>query len=57
MKKAWYTSKMLWVNAIAAIAIGVQSHYGFVISPELQGYALTAINFVLRIITKQELGE
>ena len=52
MKKPWYTSKTLWVNALAAVAAGVQSHYGYVVPPEIQAYALIAVNGLLRLITK-----
>jgi uncharacterized protein involved in exopolysaccharide biosynthesis len=55
IKKKWYLSKTMWVNAIAAVALGLQSAFGFEVSPEYQAYALVAINLVLRWITKEEL--
>lgn len=53
--KRWYTSKTLWINLIAVIALLVQSYTSFVISPEIQTAALALINFVLRLVTKQPL--
>jgi len=54
-KKKWYTSKTLWVNGVALVAIVVQGVTGFVVKPELQIAALGGINFLLRIITKEEV--
>lgn len=54
--KTWYTSKTLWVNAIAALALIVQSRYGFVIDAEIQAAILTIINLILRISTRQEIN-
>lgn len=54
-KKKWYLSKTMWVNAIAAVALGIQNAVGWEISPEIQAYALVAINMILRWITKEEL--
>jgi len=53
--KKWYTSKTLWVNGVALVAIVVQGVTGFVVKPELQIAALGGINFLLRIITKEEV--
>jgi hypothetical protein len=53
--KKWYLSKTMWVNAIAAVALGIQNAFGWQVPPEYQGYALVAINIILRIITKEEL--
>lgn len=47
--KVWYASKQLWVAAIALIATGIQAKYGFVVSPEYQGYAVTIIMLILRL--------
>jgi hypothetical protein len=55
VKKKWYLSKTMWVNAIAAVALGIQNAVGWEISPEIQAYALVAINMILRWITKEEL--
>jgi len=54
-KSKWYTSRTLWVNAIATVALGIQAQYGFVVPAEFQAYALVVINMFLRLITKTEL--
>jgi hypothetical protein len=51
MTKTWYTSKMLWVNAIAIIAIIAQGQFGFIVDPIAQVAILGVINIVLRAIT------
>ena len=54
--KTWYTSKTLWLNAIAVIALIIQTRTGFVIDPEAQTGFLALINLLLRVITHQPLG-
>ena len=54
MKKFW-TSRTLWVNAIAAIAFFVQQQFGYIIPPEFQAYLLVLINMFMRTITKTGL--
>ena len=49
--KVWYQSKQMWVAVIAALATAIQAKYGFVVSPEYQGYALTLIMVILRTMT------
>jgi len=51
--KKFYLSKTFWVNVVCAAALGLQMKYGFLIGPELQALALTAINLGLRKITNQ----
>lgn len=53
--KKFYTSKTLWVNALAIIALAVQVKTGFVVPPELQAGALSLINMALRLITKESI--
>ena len=54
--KKWYLSKTLWVNAIAFVAIIVQSITGKdLLEPEIQGAFLAIINLILRSVTKQKL--
>ncbi len=53
--KKWYASKMLWVNAIAFVAMLIQSQTKFVISPSEQVGLLAVINLILRAITKAPL--
>ncbi|NBW18172.1 MAG: hypothetical protein EBR82_60375 [Caulobacteraceae bacterium] len=50
--KTFLTSKTLWVNFLAFIVMAVQLKTGWVISPEIQAMALTAVNAVLRLVTK-----
>lgn len=50
--KSWYLSKTIWFNAIAAIAILLQTRYGFVIDLEAQSGILAVVNLILRVITK-----
>lgn len=51
--KKWYLSKTFWTNVIAAVAVTVQSKYGYVIPLELQFGVLSIANLVLRKITKE----
>ena len=54
--KKWYTSKLLFVNILALVAIIIQvatGHDDF--SPELQVSVLAAINVLLRLITNKPL--
>lgn len=46
---------MVWINGLAFVATVIQGFTEFVISPELQGLALTAINLILRAVTKEEI--
>lgn len=55
MPKKWYVSKTVWVNGLALVASLLQAKYGLVMSPELQGVALTVINLILRAYTKEEI--
>ena len=55
MKKDWYTSKSLWVNVLAVVAIILQGQFGFIMSPTLQVSILAIINLILRAVTKSEL--
>ena len=53
--KHWYTSKAIWVNAVAVGAAIAQAKYGYVVSPETQGIILGVINVVLRYYTEQPI--
>jgi len=55
MAKQWYTSKMLWVNAIEIVAIIAQMQFGFVIDPAGQVGLLATLNILLRAITGESL--
>lgn len=54
--KSWYESKTLWANIIALVAIIIQAHTGFVISPAEQAGILTVINMILRAVTNEPVG-
>jgi uncharacterized membrane protein len=55
MKKPWYKSKTVWVNIIAVIVLIVQTQTGLIVPENYQTWAIIAINFLLRLITKEEL--
>ena len=51
--KPWYTSKTLWVNAVAFAALLIQSFgTGFVIGVEEQAGIIVVLNIILRFVTK-----
>ena len=57
MVKKFYTSRTLWVNLIALIAIILQLATGKeVFSLEAQASLLAVINLVLRLVTKKPVG-
>jgi hypothetical protein len=49
MNKLWYTSKTLWVNLIAIVAIVI---WGKELDAATIGIILSVINMILRILTK-----
>jgi len=53
MIKKWFTSKTLWTNFFAAVALFAQSQFGYVIDPATQGYIIVVINFILRFLTNK----
>ncbi len=53
--KLWYTSKTIWVNAIAIVGGFVAKKMGIEISPEFAVSLLGVINAILRFITKKEI--
>ena len=53
--KKWYESKTFWANVVMAVALTVQSKYGFVVGPEIQGVLIAGINVLLRKLTKQPI--
>lgn len=55
MQKKWYTSKTIWVNALALAALVAQTQTGFIFSLEMQTFVLSLINVGLRTITKEEI--
>jgi hypothetical protein len=55
MQKKWYTSKTIWVNTLALLALVAQTQTGFIFSLEMQASVLSLINLGLRVITKEEI--
>lgn len=54
--KKWYTSKTIWTNVVAAVALFVGNQFGYHLSPEVQGGVIAGVNVILRIITKTGLN-
>ena len=54
--KRWYTSKTLWVNLLAIVALVAQTEFGYILDAEAQAVILATINLALRIITKKGLS-
>ena len=59
--KHFYTSKTLWVNFVAIIAIMLNSQFGIELDTEVRAALATSIlaviNIVLRLITSQPVGK
>lgn len=53
--KKWYTSKTIWVNVTAVIVSVIASKTGYNVSMEIQAGILSAINIILRKVTKTEV--
>ena len=51
--KVWWQSKTIWVGLISLVATIAQAKWGFIIDPLYQGYALSAIMVILRLITNK----
>jgi len=55
--KRWFTSRTLWVNLLAAVALIVQYATGYeVFDIEAQATILAFINLVLRVVTGKSLS-
>ena len=54
--KRWYTSKTLWVNLTAIVALVTQEEFGYALDPEAQAVILAVINLILRAATKKGLS-
>ena len=54
--KRWYTSKTLWLNLLAIVALVAQAEFGYILDVEAQAALLAVINLILRIITKKGLS-
>lgn len=55
--KKWFTSKTLWINVVAAFALFLQSQFGYVLDPVMQGYILAGVNFAIRFVTTKPVGK
>lgn len=54
--KDWYKSKQFWVNALALIALVLQSQSGFVVSLEEQSAIVMVLNLGLRAFAGEGLN-
>ena len=54
--KRWYTSKTLWANLLAIVALIAQGQFGYLLDAEAQAALLAVINLLLRIVTKKGLS-
>ena len=54
--KRWYTSKTLWANLLAIVALIAQTEFGYVLDVEAQAALLAVINLILRALTKKGLS-
>jgi len=54
--KPFYTSKTLWANLVAAIALIVQSQTGFVVDAEVQAAIIVVVNMFCRAVTGNPLS-
>ena len=53
--KQYLTSKTIWTNIVALIAIILAGEFGFVLDGNTQASILVMINIILRTITKEEI--
>jgi hypothetical protein len=54
--KSFLSSKTFWVNILSAVGIVVQTKTGFIVDPATQALGLTAVNTVLRTVTKSPIN-
>lgn len=54
--KRFWLSKTFWVNVLALVVLIAQSHFGLVVSLEVQASILAAVNVALRLITKEQIA-
>lgn len=53
--KSYLTSKTLWANVVALVAIISAGQFEFILDPTMQASILVVMNIILRAITKEEL--
>jgi len=51
VKKKWFQSWTLWTNIVGAVCLFLQTQFGFVVDPKIQGYILFILNVLLRFKT------
>jgi hypothetical protein len=54
--KSFLSSKTFWVNILSAVGIVIQTKTGFIVDPATQALGLTAVNTVLRTVTKSPIN-
>ena len=54
--KNYITSKTMWVNFVAILAIVAQGQFEFVIDPSAQMAILGVLNIILRAVTGEDLS-
>ena len=52
MSKIWYKSKVLWLNVLSIVGLVI---WGKELPAETIAIALAVINFILRLLTKEEI--
>jgi hypothetical protein len=53
--KSFWTSKTLWINALALGAYVAKHYLGLTAIPAVDPTVLAAVNFILRFVTKQPI--
>lgn len=53
MGKKWYTSKTIYINAVAFLVMIIQLKYGWTLPVAIEGVIMGIINLVLRRVTKE----
>ena len=54
--KVFWQSKTFWLNALAGIAMVIQSQTSYVLDPEAQAGIIAFINIVMRFVTKNAIS-
>ena len=55
MEKKWWSSKTLWVNAVAILGLVAQNALGMDLGAEAQVGLLALVNMGLRAVTKSQV--
>ena len=54
--KRWFSSRTIWINIIALVALLLQSQIGFELNAEETASILVVINLIMRAVTKEPLN-